>query len=166
MLVMNKWTTFNRWAENWGLCLQGCSSQRTQKHVDGEDTGKQHLIRNLFLGHVAERTIMSCSRKGNMYNALSPLFIPRMRGRPVSVGRPRRGHRISTSVPVCVHVGGQEEFVRQETTITETPVPQMYHVQTPKLHKRKAFTVSDEERYAHAAVMNIKRSKCAAQRFS
>lgn len=62
-------------------------------HVDGEVIGKQHLIRNLFLGQSAERTIMSSSRKGKMYNALSPLFIPRMRGRPVSVGHPRRGHR-------------------------------------------------------------------------
>lgn len=60
--------------------------------------GKQHFIRNLFLGQSAERTIMSSSREGKMYNALSPLFIPRMRGRPVSVGHPRRGHRS----PVCV----------------------------------------------------------------
>lgn len=51
---------------------------------------KQRLIRNdLFLGRGA---IMSSWRKEKMYNALSPLFILRMRGGPVSVGHTSGGH--------------------------------------------------------------------------
>lgn len=70
---------------------------------------------------------MSSSRKEKMYNALSPLFIPRMRGRPVSVGHPRRGQRspLPCQFVFAPHVSAshlriQDEFATQEITTAET----------------------------------------------
>lgn len=62
--------------------------------------GELRLIRNdLFLGRGSDCIIMSSWREEKMYNALSPLFILRMRGGPVSVGHPSVGHG---SVDLCI----------------------------------------------------------------